>query len=154
MRCFTGYFHSPIGWLEIEVSEKAVRKIKFISALKGKNKDGQTHPYLSMVKKQLSQYFSGQRKKFDVRLELEGTGFQKKIWTAMQKVPYGKSISYKKLAVMSGSAGAARAAGTACRQNKIPVIIPCHRIVPANGDIGQYAGGRSKKKFLLDLEVG
>ncbi|MCQ2071369.1 MAG: methylated-DNA--[protein]-cysteine S-methyltransferase [archaeon] len=101
--------------------------------------------------KQLEEYFSGRRKDFDIPVYQEGTDFQKDIWDAMCRIGYGETVTYGRLAEMAGHPGAYRAAGTACGGNRLPIIIPCHRIVASNG-IGNYGGGVSLKKRLLTLE--
>ena len=102
---------------------------------------------------QLMQYFTGTRKTFDIPIKIDGTNFQKKVWNTLLKIPYGKTICYKELAKICGNEKAARAVGKANNQNKILIIIPCHRVIGKNGDLIGYAGGLKIKKFLLDLET-
>ena len=103
------------------------------------------------AKKQLDEYFSGKRRKFDLNFKLDGTKFQKKVLKEMMKIPYGKTISYAELAKRAGSPRAYRAAASVCRKNDFPIVIPCHRVVGSNG-LGGYSGGLEKKKWLLKLE--
>ena len=108
-------------------------------------------PLFKKEVKQLGEYFQGKRKKFSIRLEIEGTKFQKKILNALRKIPYGKTRPYSGIARTVGSPKAARAVGSACRMNPFPILIPCHRVVSKSG-IGGYSGGLRIKKRLLSLE--
>ena len=109
---------------------------------------------LEMCKKQLMEYFSHQRKTFDLPLSFSGTAFQNDVWSAMQKIEYGTCVSYKKLAEMAGYPDAVRAAGTACGLNPIAIVIPCHRVIKADGRTGNYAWGSEMKQVLIELEKG
>ncbi len=101
---------------------------------------------------QLNEYLRGVRKDFDLELELHGTRFQKDVWNALMKIPYGTTVSYSDVAIASGHPGAVRAVGNAVGKNPIPVIIPCHRVIRSDGSIGGYALGIELKKKLLKLE--
>lgn len=103
-------------------------------------------------KKQLEEYFSGKRRKFNIKLDIMGTDFQKSAWEAMQKIPYGKTISYSEEAKMIGNEKAVRAIGLANGKNRIPIIIPCHRVIGKNGKLVGYTGGLHIKEYLLNLE--
>ncbi|HCY74326.1 MAG TPA: cysteine methyltransferase [Ignavibacteriales bacterium] len=109
-------------------------------------------PYLFGVFNQLKEYFAGNRKKFNVPLDIEGTDFQKKVWNELQKIPYGKTISYKSLSEKLGDVKAIRAVGKANGLNPIAIIIPCHRVIGADGSLVGYAGGLAIKEKLLHLE--
>jgi methylated-DNA-[protein]-cysteine S-methyltransferase len=109
-------------------------------------------PYLFGIFKQLKEYFSGARKEFQVPIDIEGTDFQKRVWNELQKIPYGKTISYKTLSEKLGDVKAIRAVGKANGQNPIAIIIPCHRVIGANGTLIGYAGGLAIKEKLLHLE--
>ena len=104
------------------------------------------------VKRQLNEYFRGERKKFDLPLALCGTPFQLKVWEALQTIPYGETRSYKEIAIQVGSPKGCRAVGMANNKNPIPIIIPCHRVVGGNGKLVGYAGGLDKKEYLLEVE--
>jgi methylated-DNA-[protein]-cysteine S-methyltransferase len=110
--------------------------------------DGQLEP----VAEQLAQYFRRERERFEGEMDLRGTDFQKRVWLALQTIPYGETASYKHIAETIGSPKAVRAVGGANNQNPIPVIIPCHRIIGASGDLVGYGGGLPTKVHLLDLE--
>ncbi len=107
---------------------------------------------LLKAKKELEEYFAGKRKEFDLPLEQEGTEFQKKVWEALERIPYGETRTYKDVAKMVGNEKASRAVGMANNKNSIPIIIPCHRVIGSNGKLVGYALGLDMKKYLLDLE--
>lgn len=102
---------------------------------------------------QLAEYFDGRRTGFDVPLAPRGNAFQHKVWTQLALIPYGQTRSYGQLAVALGDPGLARAVGAANGQNPISIIVPCHRVVGADGKLTGYAGGLDRKRFLLDLET-
>jgi methylated-DNA-[protein]-cysteine S-methyltransferase len=101
---------------------------------------------------QLNQYFAGRRTTFDLPLAPEGTAFQKSVWRCLQQIPYGATISYGELARRVGKPGAARAVGSANGRNRIPIVIPCHRVIAADGTLGGFGGGLGIKMALLELE--
>ena len=107
---------------------------------------------LSETVRQLEEYFAGSRRKFDLPIKQEGTEFQKKVWAELCNVPYGDSISYNELAARIGKPQASRAVGNANGRNKICIVVPCHRIIRADGHTGGYAYGTEMKEFLLALE--
>jgi methylated-DNA-[protein]-cysteine S-methyltransferase len=105
------------------------------------------------VETQLHEYFSGERTSFDLELEPRGTPFQHRVWQALRQIPYGETMRYGELAERIGRPAAARAVGAANGANPIAVIIPCHRLIGANGALTGYAGGVERKQALLDLEA-
>ncbi len=107
---------------------------------------------LAQARRELDEYFKGKRTKFEVSLAAEGTPFQRAVWKAIAGVAFGETISYAELARRAGRPGSARAAGAATGRNPIGVIVPCHRIVGADGSLTGYAGGMAKKRALLALE--
>lgn len=109
---------------------------------------------LEQLRVQLAEYFAGRRRDFDVPLQYPGTPFQEKVWTELLRIPYGSTRSYRDLALKLGDANACRAVGTANGMNRIAIVIPCHRVVNANGGLGGYGGGLWRKRVLLDLECG
>ncbi|HYM67200.1 MAG TPA: methylated-DNA--[protein]-cysteine S-methyltransferase, partial [Patescibacteria group bacterium] len=102
---------------------------------------------------QLGEYFAGRRTDFDVPLEMEGTPFQLRVWEALREIGYGETISYGELARRIGNPSASRAVGMANGCNPIAVIVPCHRVIGANGTLTGYGGGVERKRLLLDLEA-
>jgi AraC family transcriptional regulator of adaptative response/methylated-DNA-[protein]-cysteine methyltransferase len=111
------------------------------------------HPYFDLLRKQIAEYFAGDRKDFDLQLHLVGTDFQQKVWKGLQQIPYGETRSYKQQSIFLGDVKAIRAVGTANGQNGIAIIIPCHRVIGDNGSLVGYGGGLPKKKWLLDHEA-
>ena len=101
---------------------------------------------------QLSQYFDGRRKKFDLKLSYHGTEFQIKVWKALEKIPYGETCTYKDIAESVGIPKGCRAVGMANNRNPIVIVVPCHRVIGMNGSLTGYAGGLEMKEYLLDLE--
>ncbi len=105
------------------------------------------------VREQLDEYFAGERTAFDVPLQMDGSGFQLRVWRELREIPYGTTTSYGEIARRLGkSAAAARAVGLANGQNPISVIVPCHRVIGADGSLTGYGGGLERKRYLLDLE--
>lgn len=109
-------------------------------------------PYLFNIFKQLREYFNRDRKKFDVPLSFKGTEFQTRVWNELKKIPYGKTISYKELALKLGNLKLIRAVGKANAKNPVPIVVPCHRVIGQNGNLTGYAGGLDIKEKLLILE--
>ncbi len=103
---------------------------------------------------QLESYFAGERREFDLELDLVGTTFQRRVWEALLTIPYGETRSYGQIAEQIGSPGAFRAVGLANGHNPIGIIVPCHRVVGASGSLTGYGGGLERKRILLELERG
>ncbi|ORB28212.1 methylated-DNA--[protein]-cysteine S-methyltransferase [Mycolicibacterium parafortuitum] len=101
---------------------------------------------------QLDEYFSGRRREFDLDLDLVGTPFQRKVWDALRSIPYGQTCSYGAIAKQIGTPGAFRAVGLANGHNPIGIIVPCHRVIGANGSLTGYGGGLDRKRMLLGME--
>ena len=110
------------------------------------------HKLFDPLSKQLEEYFAGKRKKFDIPLVLPGTPFQNKVWAGLQTIPYGSTRSYKEQAEAIGSPNAIRAVAKANGDNRIAILVPCHRVIGANGELVGYGGGLSRKQYLLKLE--
>lgn len=142
---------SPLGPIEIVCDEEHLLAINFTS----KKTRAVPSPLTKRTASQLKEYFSGTRKKFTVPIsfdKLGGTTFQKKVWRAMIRIPFGRTITYKDEAKMVGRPKAYRAVGSANGRNPIPVIIPCHRVVACGGKLGGYSSGVRRKKMLLAME--
>lgn len=140
---------TPIGSLFLVASTKGLMGIYWTTRNLPTSK---THKILDKAEPQIKEYLSGSRRNFSIPLILEGTEFQKKVWSELLKIPFGKTVSYKDIAQALKNPGASRAVGTANRQNPICIIIPCHRVINENGELGGYSGGLRVKKFLLSLE--
>jgi len=137
---------SPIGPLTIAVNDEgAVEEIRFGG---GEHRGDVRH-----VVAQLDEYFRGKRREFDLQLAPRGTPFQLAVWSELQRIPFGATISYRELAERIARPSAVRAVGAANGANPIPIIIPCHRVIGANGTLVGYGGGLPIKKFLLALET-
>ncbi len=148
-------FESPVGPLLLAGSKAGLLLVSFASGNRPRNVDPEWRPDTTAfveVVQQLQSYFAGERKNFDLALILEGSDFQKRVWTALRKIPYGETISYKELAEMIGSPRAVRAVGAANGANPIPIIIPCHRVIGNDGSLTGFGGGLPLKKQLLELE--
>ncbi len=143
--------HTPIGFLQFEEEENAITKVFYIGT-KGDEIPANT-PLLKKAIKEFEDYFNGSIKKFTFKMNPEGTEFQKNVWNNLLNIEYGKTISYKELAILSNSPNAARAVGSAMRKNPIVIAVPCHRVVPSSGKLGNYsAGGPFNKDWLLTFE--
>lgn len=146
---------SPVGALYLAASEKGLQSIRWekknIPSLDLKTSKKQAK-LLAWAAGEMEEYFEGKRKKFTIPLDLNGTVFQKKVWAQILKIPYGKTVSYKKIAEEIQNPKAARAVGSANGKNPVCIIVPCHRVIAADGSIGGYAGGLKMKRKLLSLE--
>jgi methylated-DNA-[protein]-cysteine S-methyltransferase len=112
------------------------------------------HPILAETRDQLEQYFGGDRNTFEVPLNMIGNGFESLVWAALREIPYGETTSYGAVARAIGHPSASRAVGLANGRNPIAVIVPCHRVIGADGSLTGYGGGLERKRLLLDLEAG
>jgi methylated-DNA-[protein]-cysteine S-methyltransferase len=154
-RTYYSWFQSPVGKLLLAGTKAGLMLVSFSSGTRTKSADADWHEDSAMftdVVDQLKSYFAGERKAFDLPFVLEGTEFQKKVWTALQDIPYGETVSYKALAQRVGSPRAVRAVGAANGANPIPIIIPCHRVIGNDGSLTGFGGGLPLKKRLLELE--
>jgi len=142
--------NTPLGALEITTKEGTLYKIDFL-------KDEVTEVIqtdAAEIVSQLKKYFKGELSEFSIDLFLDGTDFQKQVWVKLMEVPYGETVSYGELADMIDNPKAVRAVGGANNKNKIPIVIPCHRVIGSDGSLTGYAGGLEFKKALLELEKG
>jgi methylated-DNA-[protein]-cysteine S-methyltransferase len=150
-------FDSPIGELLLVGDGEALARLHMM---------GSRHPVavnpawerddraFVEVQSQLEEYFAGERQSFDVPLQMAGGEFELRVWEALRAIPYGETASYGEIAAEIGSPGAARAVGLANGRNPIAVIVPCHRVIGADGSLTGYGGGLERKRLLLDLEAG
>ena len=146
---FEAYYKSPIGNLRIISNESHIIKIDFANDFyKMKSVPVQIQNCIS----QLDEYFRGERKEFNIKINPAGTEFQSKVWNLLIKIPYGKTISYLELSKQFGDEKAIRAIASANGKNPIPIIIPCHRVIGNDGSLTGYAGGLLKKQWLLEHE--
>jgi len=143
----------PLGDIIIASSEQGITHVEFLPRARlpladWRRDDGA----LADVVGQLTAYFAGERQQFDLHLAPQGTPFQLRVWTALQTIPYGQTVSYGELATRLGNMKAVRAVGAANGRNPIAIIIPCHRVIGSNGSLVGYGGGLERKEALLSLE--
>ncbi len=136
--------------LKIESDEHAIKAISFVKELEEPS-DIQPE-ILQKAQKELQKYFDGDLKEFSLKLEPEGTDFQKKVWALLYKIPFGKTWTYAEMANKLGDPKVIRAAASANGKNPVAIVIPCHRVIGTNGSLTGYAGGLENKRYLLDLE--
>lgn len=148
MEAYSTYFLSPVGWLKISTNGQSLLEVTFQTE-PGVNEG---HPINTLVQTQFEEYFMGDRKRFDLPLDPQGSDFQKRVWQQLVKIPFGITITYHRLAVLSGSPMLTRAVGHANATNPIAIIIPCHRVIGSDGSLIGYGGGLWRKQWLLDLE--
>lgn len=142
---------TPAGTLTIAADDNALKAVSFGKVLV-ENAEIKETPLIKNTIKQLNEYFEGKRKTFDLPLAPDGTAFQQKVWQALQTIPYGETYSYKDIAEAVKSPKGFRAVGMANNKNHIAIIIPCHRVIGANGKLVGYAGGLDIKVKLLEIE--
>lgn len=147
MTCET-VLDSPLGELTLREKDGCITHLLFGA----QTVRSDSSAVLEAAKRQLEEYFAGDRRGFDLPLAPEGTAFQKQVWSELMKIPYGETRTYGDIARVIAKPGAARAVGMANNRNPISVIIPCHRVVGASGALTGYGGGLDKKAFLLQLE--
>lgn len=141
--------NSPLGALELYEERGALVRLSFSPY--SEDIDSPT-PLLLEGKRQLDEYFAGTRQSFDLPMTPAGTEFQKNVWTALTQIPYGETRSYGEIATQIGNPKASRAVGMANNRNPLPILIPCHRVIGADGKLVGYAGGLGVKVFLLGVE--
>ena len=171
---YYSYIDSPIGRLKLEEygnaitalhicmkeadkKEVDIRKNDTIDIKYGVGKIHTTYnetALLQEAKKQLEEYFDGKRRDFDLPISLHGTDFQKKVWNVLRNIPYGETLSYGEVALRIGNPKASRAVGGANNKNPVMIIVPCHRVIGADGSLTGFGGGLPAKEYLLALEKG
>lgn len=163
MKISIARLESPLGPLSAEFTERgALRRLDFL--------DGDFDEHLraraaacgdelrrdtaagARLASQLDAYFAGDLRAFEHPLELNGTDFQQRVWRELRAIPYGEVISYGQLAERLGKPGASRAVGSANGANPVPILVPCHRVIAANGELGGFSAGLDRKRRLLELE--
>lgn len=147
--------NSPIGKILICTDEQSLIELRIFSILPSLPKNWarpSKKPLLKLIEDELNQYFSGQRKSFAFSLKFNGTPFQEKVWQELLKIPYGQTRTYKDIACKINNPKAVRAVGTAIGRNPINILIPCHRVIKSNGQIGEFQAGANIKKALLEIE--
>lgn len=148
---------TPVGWLRLGAGSTGLRFVQFADGPAcDRPGDPAADALLRAAMRELGEYFAGQRRVFTVPLSLDGQGtdFQRRVWRALRDIPYGQTCSYAALAAAVGCPRGARAVGMANHNNPLVIIIPCHRVIQADGRLGGYAGGLAVKQALLRLEAG
>lgn len=156
-KSFFTEFPSPIGTLELRGTEAALTGVFMEGHRHGAPRaDGAVRDAepLREARRQLEEYFAGERREFSLALAPAGTDFQKSVWQALRGIPYGATMSYGELAARIGNPRAVRAVGLANGRNPISIVVPCHRVIGADGSLTGYGGGLERKRFLLALEGG
>jgi methylated-DNA-[protein]-cysteine S-methyltransferase len=145
---------SPVGPLRLRADEGVLSEVLFLDEmpdLAGDN--GESVPVLVEARRQLEEYFAGERRAFDLPLDGAGTDFQQRVWSELREIPFGETASYGDIARRLGMPpGGSRAVGLANGANPIAIVVPCHRVIGANGTLTGYAGGLERKRYLLGLE--
>ena len=153
-------FDSPIGPLLAEATAQGIRQLSFegesliLTARQGADSDGpEVEALLQRLERELEEYFAGDRRSFDLPLDLStGTPFRRNVWQTIAGIPFGETLTYADVAMMSGAPNAYRAAGSACGANPIVILIPCHRVVGSDGGLHGFGGGLDVKEWLLSHE--
>lgn len=148
-KIYTVYYKSPIGTIELKGNIDGVISLYFIEE---DVKSSETPDCLVECVNQLDEYFKGVRKNFSLKLNISGTEFREKVWNKLQDIPYGETCSYLDIAKAIGNEKAVRAVGGANHNNKISIIIPCHRVIGNSGSLTGYGGGLWRKDWLLNHE--
>ena len=150
------YFQSPIGRLLLTADGSALTGLYMEAGRKAQSTEGWQEDFraapLPATVQQLTEYFAGNRRDFDLPLRLQGTVFQQRVWRALMEIPYGETWSYGTLAKRIGNPGASRAVGLANGRNPISILVPCHRVIGADGTLTGYGGGLDRKRWLLAHE--
>ncbi len=144
-------YHCDLGFLEIVMRDRMLAEIVFLDR-PGNHKSDPIEDSMRQVIQELDEYFAGQRITFSMKVKLTGTPFEQKVYEALQNIPYGETRSYKEIAEQIGHPKAFRAVGSANRKNPVPIVVPCHRVIGANGKLAGYNGGIEKKIKLLAIE--
>ena len=147
-------YESPLGKLALTGSDRGVSSLYFPGRASELSETARRlEPFVEVVS-QLDEYFTGTRKEFDLQLDLSvGTAFQRQVWQQLQAIPHGQTISYGELAHRIGRLDRIRAVGAAIGRNPVPIIVPCHRVIGADGQLTGYLGGLQRKRTLLDTET-
>ena len=150
MHVHTAYYSSPIGIIEVTGNEEGIASLYFVD--KFMDTCTKPHPSLKECIYQLEEYFNGIRKEFGLKLNPNGTEFQKKVWFQLETIPFGKTKSYLQISKQIGDSNATRAVGNANGSNPISILIPCHRVIGSSGKLTGYGGGLWRKEWLLNHE--
>ena len=145
-------FNTPLGFIKVIEEDDFITKIEY----EGNRADEvlSDNKILCEARNQIEDYFMGARREFDLPVKINATDYRRKVFETLRTVPYGTTISYKELATLTGNPAAYRAVGSAMKANPLPIIIPCHRVINENGELGNYSfGGVSNKDWLITFEA-
>jgi len=148
------WIESPVGLLRAGASDSALHTLQFVNAKQAPVYESSSNAIIEQSRRELAEYFAGTRRVFEVPLSFAATPFQRRVWTALCNIGYGERVSYLEQSRQVGDELAIRAVAQANGQNPIVILIPCHRVINANGKLGGFGGGLERKQFLLDLERG
>jgi len=152
MKTYKAYYKSPLGFIEIVGLQDSILSLDFVEEAHTSDPD---LPFcLKNGLKQIDEYFRGKRKEFLLKLDPQGTNFQKMVWQQLEKIPFGEVVSYGEIASIIGKPTACRAVGNANGRNPISLIIPCHRVIGSDGRLTGYGGGLWRKEWLIKHERG
>lgn len=150
MKTYNACYNSEIGLIEVTGTEVGILSVSFIE--EAGRKAATSHPCVEECLEQLDEYFRGTRTEFSVYLILQGTEFERQVWTQLTKISFGETVTYHDIAAAIGKPSASQAVGSANARNKIAIIVPCHRVLGSNGKLTGYAGGLWRKEWLLRHE--
>ncbi len=145
-------YESPIGPLTMIATDSGIRRLEFPGRAGGLDERRRSDTALDDARDQLEQYFAGERTAFDLGLDLRGTAFQRSVWAQLLRIPFGTTVSYSELAEAIGRRDRVRAVGAGVGRTPVPIIVPCHRVIGADGSLTGYGGGLERKAALLELE--
>ena len=143
---------TPIGPLTLHCGPHGITRLDFPGRAPGRDEALRDPAALSVAAAQLDEYFAGRRTAFELPLDLGGTPFQQRVWAALREIPYGTTVTYTEVAHAVGRPDIVRAVGAAVGRTPVPIVVPCHRVVGADGSLTGYGGGLQRKRALLDLE--
>jgi methylated-DNA-[protein]-cysteine S-methyltransferase len=146
-------YESPLGPLTLLAGEAGLTGLSFPGRATGLDERDRDPAALAGVVAQLEAYFSGERRAFELPLALAGTPFQRRVWAELRRIPYGATVSYMELAERVGRPDIVRGVAAAVGRTPVPIVVPCHRVVGADGSLTGYGGGLQRKRALLDLEA-
>ncbi len=153
MNEISAFFASPVGTIKLVQTYDSISTVHFTNDMANSISNNFTTPLLQECAAQLAAYFEGSLTQFSFGLAQPGTDFQQRVWAQLQTIPYGQTVSYRKMAIRLGDAKCIRAAATANGRNNIAIIVPCHRVIGSDGKLTGYASGLWRKKWLLEHEA-
>jgi methylated-DNA-[protein]-cysteine S-methyltransferase len=145
-------FESPIGPLTIEATPHGLRGVSFPGRGRPRDEAAREPEALAAATAQLEEYFAGERQAFDLTLDLRSSSFDRAVWERLREIPYGATVSYSELAEAVGRPDIVRGVAAAVGRTPVPIVVPCHRVIGADGSLTGYGGGIQRKAALLDLE--